>query len=132
MSELLTTGEMVDRLKVGEVAECIEKGITEVIRDNDGIWWYDKPSGIKKSYMTLLSRNLDYKWSILPNYVSFEEAKKALKEGKTVHCHPNWNEKLSYEINPIDAENAALRYLQIKEEGLMGIVFESKWTIEED
>ena len=118
----LTTGQMIDKLKVGEVAECVEKGITEVIRDDDGIWWYDKPSGIKKSYMTLLSRNLDLKWRILPNYVTFEEAMQALKEGKKV--------KVIYQKGDHDYIYSKNRDVDFRST-TWNELFEGKWTIEE-
>ncbi|WP_337970230.1 hypothetical protein [Virgibacillus salexigens] len=96
MSEWLTTGEMIDKLKIGEVAELKNtyvKGIEDiaynaVIRDDEGFKWYRIDRDKKDSECFEINDVvINWEWRILPNYVSFEEAMKALREGKTVYCH---------------------------------------------
>lgn len=103
MSELLTTGQMIDQLEVGQFAKSDQGrkvmktkigAIVEVIDvDNCGNRYEDvmlRPITIKS------------KWRILPQYVTFEEAMKAANEGKTVQVHPIHDEK---EMPPIKFDN---------------------------
>lgn len=91
MSEWMTTGEMIDRLKVGEVAEQKQDG-WRVTRKN-GLVFIDKDGDIDKNkgdkgHMILVNGYvIGSKWRILPKYVSFEEAMKALKDGLIVRAH---------------------------------------------
>lgn len=85
--EWMSTGAMIDRLQVGEVAECQEETVSNVKKTDDGIWWYDHLSGITKSYVTLGNGISELKWRILPKNVSFEEAMKALRDGKSIEGH---------------------------------------------
>lgn len=127
---------MLDRIKFGEIAEMnpIEsENLTEKQRQVsfDSMGHLKYRDGERFTIHSILLN--ETKWRILPNYVSFEEAIKALKEGKTVHCHPEWsNGKTSHKITPSDAESIALMHLEIKGEGLFTIIFESNWTIEGD
>jgi hypothetical protein len=127
MTEWLTTGQMIDRLKVGEVAES-ENGLFQLAKsDMGGIGESEKPG----DNIVLNGVYMNQKWHILPKYVSFEEAMKALKEGQTVYCHPNWCNGLKRKIEPLEAKENAIEFLLIKGESLLQIVFESEWTIEE-
>lgn len=89
MTEWLTTGQMIDRLQVGETALC-------VYGDNQGakveyLFWPADDSTVlsvhsSKTKETKLFAFKEYlqnsKWRILPKYVSFEEAMKAFAKGK--------------------------------------------------
>lgn len=90
MPEWLTTGQMIDRLRVGEVAEDkFGKYTAEFEKGNIQIYLVTETFGTieKRRYGDALSRNiLGLEWWILPKYVSFEEAMKALREGKGVRC----------------------------------------------
>jgi hypothetical protein len=78
MSEWLTTGEMIDRLKVGQTAEGFietERGPIKRIEvtKNDAhsimvidSWTVFEATGI----------NLSYKWRIIPDFVSMRYIKK--------------------------------------------------------
>lgn len=123
MSEWLTTGQMIDKLKVGEVAES-----------NDHLTaWYNEMKALKfkteegvESYKFVIDE-MDYKkerkWRILPKYVSLEEAMKAYKEGKTIVSHAG-------ELGFIPAE----RRFNIEDE-VFSVASErishGKWTIED-
>jgi hypothetical protein len=84
--ELLTTGQVIDRLKVGEFAEIVETPSPFVVGyriyfDGTYYWWEDK-SAKDRFYLNHLSVKL--KWKIIPKtlgFVTFEEAMKAVKEG---------------------------------------------------
>jgi hypothetical protein len=133
MSEWLTTGQIIDRLKVGEIAQVQEKIKKEYVTKTDASYfWCDKNGWILDSGEIFYLNDVisKMKWRILPKYVSFEEAMKALKVGKTVYCHPSWCSG-KYKIEPHEARDNALEFLSIKGEGLLQIVFESKWAIEE-
>ncbi|WP_040985504.1 hypothetical protein [Oceanobacillus jeddahense] len=87
MSELLTTGQMIDRLKHGEIAvgEVSELGtVIQVIkRESGGIKLLE--DGFGERTLMLDGGVVDsVKWRIEPNYVSFEEAVKAWKQGKRI------------------------------------------------
>jgi hypothetical protein len=77
----LTFGQMVDELRKGQTAESdlyqatILNGKLVVCGKNTDVFYDITERVIKK------------KWTILPQYVPFEEAMKALKEGKIVIAH---------------------------------------------
>lgn len=79
MSELLSTGEMIDRLKVGEVAES-DFSVRVTKNERGGIGKVGTPL----ENILMNGSYLKTKWRILPNYVSFSEAMEALKNGKRV------------------------------------------------
>lgn len=87
----LTTGQMIDQLKVGEIAEkegFADNGFTQhVKRTVDGVQWCN-PNGElyneDRYHLNLNGRAISYKWRILPQYVSFEEAIQAFRERKTI------------------------------------------------
>jgi hypothetical protein len=85
MSEWLTTGEMIDRLKVGEVAVNQDGWKVTFGRKGDLLYFHEsqEPDEENKFTMSLIFLKKD-RWRILPHYVSFEEAMKALMNGKTV------------------------------------------------
>ncbi|PAV30293.1 hypothetical protein CIL05_07435 [Virgibacillus profundi] len=77
MGDWLTTGQMIDKLKVGERADSVKKFTGyNVTKTNRGIVFGDGEP------LFMNSVALDIKWKITPVYVTFEEAMKALKEGK--------------------------------------------------
>jgi hypothetical protein len=122
-----TTGQMIDQLKVGEVAEAVGIRIKVAKNSMGGIGPVKNPG----DNTVLNGVVVGAKWRILPKYVSFEEAMSALKDGKTVYCHPNWG-STNYRITPDEAKDYALSFLTIQNEGLINVVFENKWTIEEE
>jgi len=90
MSKLLTTGEMIDRLKVEESALAYTFEGHEIPRMK--ITKNDAHSIMIIQPWEVLDINgftLALKWRILPNYLSFEEVRQALKEDKTVIYHIN-------------------------------------------
>lgn len=128
MSELLTTGEMVDRLKVGETAvgDVRELGTEiRVFKDKVGHIKFDDSRKLLELSAGIVG---SVKWRILPTYVSFEEAMKALKDGKEVELHNDdgheafinralWDEP----IDELTISNFSFKDL-----------LNGKWTIEED
>lgn len=102
MNEWLTTGQMIDKLKVGEKAEG-KKHDWIVERTESGLTFRDKFGRIlshygDNGYVVLNQTVFSNKWRILPKYVTFEEAMKALKEGKEVNFIANNN--YTYKIVP--------------------------------
>lgn len=130
--EWLTTGQMIDRLKVGEVAE-IEKSLQHGCTDNhikidpEGtLRWYSAESERFGQPVTLDERYMKCSWRILPEYVSFEEARKAYKEGKTIECEY---------VGVVDGAKHSTKFSLEKDEyeGDLSfyMIIEGKWTIEE-
>ncbi|MEC5422094.1 hypothetical protein QGM71_01125 [Virgibacillus sp. C22-A2] len=126
MNEWLTTGEMIDQLKVGEVAE-VANNPSEHFKTKDEKVTYDegvlvwKKDGLKffvNDYITEL------KWRILPNCVSFEEAMKALKEGKVIRWF-SLDGGDSSKLYPREYDDTDI----LADFSLMDL-FEGKWTIE--
>lgn len=93
MDKFLSTGEMIDQLKVGGVAESeqmssFDNFIYRVKKVKSGsIMNLDSNLVPTGHYTPLQGDIVNLKWRIQPNYVSFEEAMKALKEGKEVDLH---------------------------------------------
>jgi hypothetical protein len=133
MSEWLTTGQMIDRLKVGEVAVPNNREYLPVKRTEKGFIWVDpkthEQSKIHQDYFRIDRYTLDIKWSIIPKYVTFSEAMKALMNGKTVWVWVSDKKEAGYYI---DKENgklwAIVRNCTVPVEN---IYFGDKWTIEE-
>jgi hypothetical protein len=128
MSEWLTTGQMIDRLKVGEVAESKPmswRGVIvnpkRVIKDNGVIRFEDSDE-----ILSLNAQIMDSQWRILPKYVSFEEAIKAYKEGKDITYHHNTESKYTFKHRYfISFNNLCLDSIGFHE------LIEGKWTIED-
>lgn len=125
MSALLTTGKMVDKLKVGQVAELIDDlgtGGEEryVLKTVDGLIWCNDPKGNKKgNYVTIACNLYDYKWKLLPHFVSFQEALQALKEGRTV---VSYVDGIRYDRYNIEDNEKSIELFEI---------FECPWVIED-
>ncbi|KIL72363.1 hypothetical protein [Bacillus badius] len=127
MSELLTTGEMIDRLQAGEMAEgmiddcslCVTKGKDGaiVVCEEDG-----SPIKSGRLYLSLTATPMNLSWRIIPNYVSFDEAMKALQEGKIVNVFIDNNKYHFKAENPFVLEE--MSGYSFKN------LFEAKWTIE--
>ena len=90
MTKLLTTGEMIDTLKVGEVAVGVDGYYQETklrMTDHHEIVYAIGKSSSANNFFELNAFSHKAKWRILPHYVSFDEAMEALKEGKPVALH---------------------------------------------
>jgi hypothetical protein len=133
MSEWLTTGEMIDRLKVGEVAIPDQKEYLAVKRTKDGFIWVDRntyeQSKIHRDYFKINCYTVELKWRILPRYVSFDEAMKALMNGKTVWLWLGDKKEAGYYIDRKSGKLWAIAgdcTAPVEK-----IYFGEKWTIEE-
>lgn len=92
--EWLTTGQMIDRLKVGEVAErkfdnqasCSDRFTMVKLNEQGSLMAYDSNDD-EWELTNLYGYLIESKWRILPKYVTFEEAIKAMQEGKMVYFH---------------------------------------------
>lgn len=120
MSEWLTTGQMIDQLKVGERAEC-KAWETWVTRTNSGFWESDS-MGCLKNRLKIDNEVLETTWRIIPQYVSFEEAMKALQEGKIVNVFMDGKKYRFKAENPYILEE--LGGYSFKN------LFEAKWTVD--
>jgi len=121
MSKLLTTGEMIDTLQVGDIAECVNDHVYE------GCKIIRKPTGLQfeRAPFVISEKTFNAKWHILSHYVPFDKAKKAYKEGKTITCRyrnlvNNEYLKQSFALNIFENERALSMYL----------IISGDWTIE--
>lgn len=130
MSEWLTTGEMIDRLKVGEVAESKESaglrvkysGIGFTYVNEEGV--IDRDKGINGHFFINGYYIKSLKWRILPNYVSFDKAKEYVLNGGHATFHPEKG-------NPIRiSKNHSIYGMYVQENAKIQELFEGKWTIE--
>jgi hypothetical protein len=83
----LTTGQMIDRLKVREVAEgSLGDSVCYVTKTAHGTFYQcsDETGKTFDKVFSLFYGIVQAEWCILPQYVSFEEAVKAFTEGKTI------------------------------------------------
>ncbi|WP_141554326.1 hypothetical protein [Virgibacillus ndiopensis] len=123
MSEWLTTGQMIDKLKVGEVAKRKNSDL-HIKKVTSSIHKFCTEDGDVSGFreVTLDGMIVGHKWTILPNYVSFEDAMKALKEGKKVKViYPNGEHDHIY-----GKQSGVLLTGTIWDE-----LFEGKWTVED-
>lgn len=111
MRNLLTTGQMIDKLKVGEIAEGnthweVKRMFNgQIVELNTGTTFK-----IDEGF-------LNEKWTIHPKYVSFEVAKEAYNEGKVVISHLD---DIEFEKNELKDDAWHLKARRI---------FEGKWSI---
>ncbi len=135
--DVLTTGQMIDQLERGEIGECVQG-------DNKGAKvYYSKAPGAHDKL--LLEHSIthiqevfnicDYHkksfWIIKPNYVSLDEAMKALKQGKTVTYKGNDGDyNFNDSITCAEAYRNAIRFTNLEGHSLFQL-YEGKWEIEE-
>lgn len=86
MDNLLTTGQLIDTMKIGDIAEAVVacEELT-VIRTEEGLKCLDDWG--KFSPFILDDDRLSYKWRILPKFVTFEKAYEAGRQGKVINFH---------------------------------------------
>lgn len=123
MSEWLTTGQMIDRLKVGEVAENQDGYKVTHGRKGDLLYFYksNEPDEEEKFTMSLMYLKKD-KWRIIPKYVCFEEAMEAMSSGATVYFHPKENTTINCSLG---------HHMGWFTKHTWGELHEGKWTIKE-
>lgn len=124
MSELLTTGQMIDQLRVGQIA--VDKLGNEIFMEKDN----SLRTLPNLEIVTLTDFTMLSKWRILPipNYVSFEKAMKSLKDGKRVSFTYK-NESDLEETIFIEPHYGAKSSLRRDIDWID--LFNTKWTIEE-
>lgn len=143
MTKWLTTGEMIDRLRVGEVAVC-ESGKLFAEQNSHEIEFYLKVESFgtteKRRYRSAFDNFvLSKKWRILPKYVSFEEAMKALWNKETVRYEIDEpNELFEYKIingqffyrNLLRGDEKFIFASRLGGVGIRGVaITEGRWTI---
>jgi hypothetical protein len=122
MSEWLTTGEMIDQLKPGEIAIDDRGNVVKYIRGQ--LCWENGDL-----FYVNIDQKVLGKWRILPRYVSFEEAMKALMNGKTVWLWQGDKKGAGYYI---DRKSGKLWAIVGELAGKVDVIqFGSQWTIEE-
>ncbi|CDQ39521.1 hypothetical protein [Virgibacillus salexigens] len=126
MNKWLTTGEMIDQLTVREVA---------ISQSGDEASWEGGELMFEPSTHKIMENNFSRRmnkvyqnenWKIRPRYVSFEEAMKALREGKEVRLH--YREFDYYVVNK-DLMHDMLIKLDIADASF-NTMLTGKWTIE--
>jgi len=136
MSEWLTTGQMLDILKEGEIAEYKTKYGNGFVKKIGETIVYCEIDGeeIMKDEITFKTVVLDKgivnaKWRIIHKYVSFEEAMKALMNWKIVWLWKDGKKRTGYYI---DKENGKLWSIVGELAGQVDeIQFGDKWIIED-
>lgn len=123
MSKCLTTGQMVEQPKVGQIAET-EEGYRVIKNKNGSITYLNKePKYGQYLSMDLITHRLE--WWILPNYVSFEKALEAYKQGKTITCFYGND----FDGSPF-VEDFSLKKNETAGDLSMEMIIKGKWTIE--
>lgn len=130
---------MIDRLKVGEVAELedrykikSEQAFHYLTKEEDGdIKWCDREvENVSGPPLMMYGEVVQWKWRILPNYVSFGEAMEANRT-KKVFFHGLKGDAQPIECNLRNLHIRRLGSLQIEKYSLHSLV-EGYWTIEEE
>jgi NAD+--asparagine ADP-ribosyltransferase len=134
MSEWLTTGEMIDRLKEGEVAECDSCSYKVMFKKTEGLVYVDDEGKTKTNLgfhgKFIIGNSVlkdQFKWRIRPRYVSFEEAMKALKLGKKVRFHVREGKSIPFTSQSYLENIYSVHGCSLSWEYLL----EGKWSIEE-
>lgn len=83
MSEWLSTGQMISKLKVGDIAEGSTHWEVTKLKDGRIVELNSGDAfGLDNSFLTET-------WRIYPKYVSFSEAMKGVENGKDAVCYFN-------------------------------------------
>ncbi|MGK4040823.1 hypothetical protein AB0Y20_00880 [Heyndrickxia oleronia] len=120
----LTTGQMIDQLKIGEVAED-ENGWCVAFDEERVLRFYSSRDEIdgKGTKYWISNEDTNAKWRIIPKFVSFEKAIRAFKEGKLIK---SWTDN-DYEIHYGEylLNNLTEETITFNE------ILNAKWTIED-
>ena len=123
MTKLLTTGEMIDTLQVGEVAVGVDGYYQETklrMTDHHEIVYARGKSSSANNFFELNAFSHKAKWRILPRYVSLDEAMEAFHSGATITIVDSFGGKHSFCISEVY--------------GLVGLkitdIHSDNWTIE--
>ena len=126
MEKLLTTGQMIDQLKRGEVAENLEGYKVTYGRKGD-LLLYNDNKDLEAEGDCKFSTNYEWikndKWKILRNYVSFNVAYQSLKTGNIVRFHGE--DGIRYDIEDFEV---AISDYGIGDYSLEDLV-EGKWEV---
>lgn len=89
VSKILTTGQMIDQLKVGEIAEGVEGFFrkTQLTMTDCNEIVFVNHTDSTHNFFKINSFTHKAKWIINPQYVTFEEAVEAMKNRKVVRIH---------------------------------------------
>lgn len=91
MSEWLTTGQLIDKLKIGEVAVPDNKLYLPVKRVAEGIIWVNpktyEQSEVHQDFFRVTGSTMSIRWKIIPRYVDFYTAMRAYEKGKDIVYH---------------------------------------------
>ncbi|WP_163526646.1 hypothetical protein [Halobacillus ihumii] len=129
MSEWLTTGQIIDRLKIGQIAESESGDLVEWAPQTGDLRFAPSGDKFRKNEHSRRMNKvyLNERWRIQPKYVSFGEAMIAHSKKKTVTYHHNDELRYRFEhsldtgqFKELSSDNLCLHEL-----------IEGKWTIEE-
>lgn len=125
--ESLTTGQLVDQLKVGQTANCVYSSINEwqdsIVTAKEHSWNWALSDGRSEEFY-LSEKVKECRWVILPNYVNHLEAIQALKDGYTVRCYPEDDGYI--EFNEADTVQSVANSWNLLS---WGELLNGKWTI---
>lgn len=116
---------MINNLKVGQVAEASDMEMGSVTKTPNGeiVWTEETRKRRQWDIPSLNCAFMNAKWRILPRYTSFEEAMKALKDGKKVTYHDrSWSTTFNNEMSIESTGLESFNFLDL---------FEGKWSIKD-
>lgn len=92
--KVYTTGQVIDLLKPGQKAFDVEKPVNIIGKDSQGNFSWFRADGSPGPDVVITWWFLNVKWQLLPQYITFEEARQAYEEGKTIRIEweSGWNE----------------------------------------
>lgn len=132
MNSWITTSELIDELRVGEVAELHSKWLEgmpdfayDAVTKNEGgdiVWCMKDESSVDNKSISLKGTTINFTWRILLNYVCFNEALDAMNGGaRSVVLH-TFDGFFTFSQGQFHSQE--LGAFTLKE------LYESKWTIE--
>ncbi|WP_299831794.1 hypothetical protein [uncultured Metabacillus sp.] len=138
MTKWLTTGQMIDRLKVGDIAETEARKsdafisgeyVNYVTITDEGLISFCDETGNHRPFLlfSLSDENRKLMWRIIPKYVRFHEAMSAHEFGKTVTYHHD--KELTYTFKK---ELETGQFDQLANDSIcLHELIEGAWTIED-
>lgn len=124
MSKTYTTGQIIDLLKPGQKAVCVSNYHFDrkVVKGGGGhFYWSDS-----NEYVKLTDETMNSKWQLLPQYITFEEARKAYMDGKKIRCDRDNGTYREHHISNQTKFNVGADIVLWRE------ITDGKWSVVED
>ncbi|PGY09129.1 hypothetical protein [Bacillus sp. AFS031507] len=109
----LSTIEMINKLKIGQIAKCLEvQEYSYGVKIVNGTFYWINENGFEDEILSLSSNALKYKWEIIQEKVHFSKAVEAFMNGKVIYSYDSKGE-LCNAYDPVDDEDGCIAISEI-------------------